>query len=360
MGTATRPPGTVGEHDADTLFHAGNGRPRSGRLAAVVLCSPRPRGQYRMTRTVTVIGAGDMGHGFAALFALHGHDVTLSDHRQSNLETAAERIRDVVAFLREEGETDRDPAGVVEAVRFELDTPAAVAGADIVLESVPEDIEVKREVYREVAAAAPEDAVLASNTSGIPVTDIAAGVPEAAGRVVGCHWWYPPYLLPTVEVVRGEETADRTVERVRAFLDSVDRTPVMVERDVPGFVWNRIQMAIFRESLHLVEAGVASVEDIDRAIRDGYALRTAAIGPFETMDIAGLDLVETVLDDLSPHLCDDDEANPLLAERVRQGRGGLEDGAGFYEYDRSPAEVTRDRDGTVLAIRRARERFRPE
>jgi len=306
-------------------------------------------------RTVTVVGAGDMGHGFATLFALHGHDVTLLDHRQSNLDEAADRIHEVVAFLRGEGETDRQPEHVVDAIEFTLDTPAAVGDADIVLESVPEDLDVKHEVYREIAEAAPDDAVLASNTSGIPITEIAEGVPEHAGRVVGCHWWYPPYLLPSVEVVRGEETADETIERVRSFLESVDRKPVMVEHDVPGFVWNRIQMAIFRESLHLVQQGVASVADIDRAIRDGYALRTAAIGPFETMDIAGLDLVETVLDDLSPHLCDDDAANPLLAEFLEQGRGGIHDGAGVYEYDRTPEEVTRDRDETVLAIRRARE-----
>jgi len=150
----------------------------------------------------------------------------------------------------------------------------------------------------------------------------------------------------------GERPRPRVPEQ---SLDAVDRKPVMVERDVPGFVWNRIQMAIFRESLHLVEEGVTSFEDIDRAIRDGYALRTAAIGPFETMDIAGLDLVRTVLGNLSPHLCDDDEASPLFEEYLEEGRGGIHDGAGFYDYDRSPGEITHDRDETVMALRRARE-----
>ena len=305
--------------------------------------------------TVAVIGAGDMGHGFATLFAVKGQSVTLVDHRQSNLDDAAERIREVVSFLAEEGEADRDPDAVVDDTEFTTDLAAGVADADLVLESVPEDLSVKRDTYREVAEHAPDTAVLASNTSGIPITDIAAAVPDHAGRVVGCHWWYPPYLLPSVEVVRGEETTDETVGRVRDFLDAVDRKPVMVERDVPGFVWNRIQMAIFRESLHLVEEGVTSFEDIDRAIRDGYALRTAAIGPFETMDIAGLDLVRTVLGNLSPHLCDDDEASPLFEEYLEEGRGGIHDGAGFYDYDRSPGEITYDRDETVMALRRARE-----
>jgi 3-hydroxyacyl-CoA dehydrogenase len=307
--------------------------------------------------TVAVIGAGDMGHGFATLFAVKGQSVTLVDHRQSNLDDAAERIREVVSFLAEEGEADRDPDAVVDDTEFTTDLAAGVADADLVLESVPEDLSVKRDTYREVAEHAPDTAVLASNTSGIPITDIAAAVPDHAGRVVGCHWWYPPYLLPSVEVVRGEETTDETVGRVRDFLDAVDRKPVMVERDVPGFVWNRIQMAIFRESLHLVEEGVTSFEDIDRAIRDGYALRTAAIGPFETMDIAGLDLVRTVLGNLSPHLCDDDEASPLFEEYLEEGRGGIHDGAGFYDYDRSPGEITHDRDETVMALRRAREKL---
>jgi len=305
--------------------------------------------------TVAVIGAGDMGHGFVTLFTVKGQSVTLIDHRQSNLDNATERIREVASFLAEEGETDRDPDAVVDGIEFTTDLAAGVADADFVLESVPEDLSVKQDTHQEVAEHAPETAVLASNTSGIPITDIAEAVPDHAERVVGCHWWYPPYLLPSVEIVRGEETTDETVGRVRDFLDAVDRKPVMVERDVPGFVWNRIQMAIFRESLHLVEEGVTSFEGIDRAIRDGYALRTAAIGPFETIDIAGLDLVQTVLGNLSPHLCDDDEVSPLFEEYLDDGRGGIHDGAGFYDYDRSPEEVTHDRDETVMALRRARE-----
>jgi len=312
------------------------------------------------TRDVAVIGAGDMGHGFAAHFAVHDHDVTLLDHRESNLETARNRIRDVVSFLRSEGLTDRAPDDVASDIEYTLDREQGLASADLVLESVPEDLDLKHEVFRDVAAAAPDDAVLASNTSGLPVTEIAEAVPEDADRVVGCHWWYPPYLLPTVEVIRGERTADGTVERVESFLDSVDRTPVLVEKDVPGFVWNRIQMAIFRESLHIVEEGIASPEDVNRAIRDGYALRTAAIGPLETIDIAGLDLVRTVLGDLSPHLCDDDEPSRLLDEHLSEGRAGIHSGAGFFEYEEAPEAVTQARDEQVAAIRRALDETRKD
>jgi 3-hydroxyacyl-CoA dehydrogenase len=312
------------------------------------------------TREIGIFGAGDMGHGFASHFAIHGHNVTLLDHRQSNLDDAREKIHDVVSFLREEGKTECSPDDVVSGIEYTLDTASGLASADLVIESVPEEIDIKHEVFQEIAAAAPEDAILASNTSGLPITKIAEGVPDHADRVVGCHWWYPPYLLPTVEVVRGEATSDETVERVESFLRSVDRKPVLVEKDVPGFVWNRIQMAIFRESLYIVEEGIASAEDVNMAIRDGYALRTAAIGPLETMDIAGLDLIQTVLGDLSPHLCDDDEPSPLLEERLSEGRDGIQSGAGFFEYDDSPEKITHSRDEQVMAIRRALDTIRAD
>lgn len=303
--------------------------------------------------SVSIIGAGNMGHGFAVQFTREGKDVTLIDHRQSNLDEAAANILDVVEFLNAEGLADLDPETVVDDITFTLDRGAGVADTDLVLETVTEDLEVKHEVFSTVADAAPEDAILASNTSGIPVTDIAEAVPAATDRVAGCHWWFPPYLLPTVEVVRGAETSDETFERLAAFVESVDRDPIRVEKDVPGFVWNRLQHAVFREALHLLEREVASADDINRAIRDGWAIRSTAIGPFETMDIAGLDLARTVSDELNPHLCDDDEPSPLFEEYLSAGRSGIHDGAGFFEYDEEPGEIVRHRDETVAAVRRA-------
>ncbi|MFC6613615.1 3-hydroxyacyl-CoA dehydrogenase family protein [Halopenitus salinus] len=300
---------------------------------------------------ISIIGAGDMGHGFAVHFALHDWDVTVVDHRQSNLDEASERIEETVEFLRDEDLTSETPEAVLDRVSFTLDRADGVADADVVLESVPEELEIKREVFEDLAESAPADALLASNTSGIPVTDIAEGN-EAADRIVGCHWWYPPYLLTPVEVVRGERTSDETVARTESLLEGVDRDPIVAERDVPGFVWNRIQFAVLRECLHLAEEGVASLEDINAAVRDGYARRTSIIGPMETADIAGLDLFETNARNLYPHLCDDDEPGELFADRLESGRGGIEDGAGFFEYDESPEEITRDRDEHLAALKR--------
>lgn len=301
---------------------------------------------------VTVIGAGDMGSGFAVQFVRTGQRVTLVDHRQSNLDEARERIREAAAFLHDRGSLDATADEVVDAVDYTLDRDAGVSDADVVLETVSEDLQVKREVFRAVADAAPDDAVLASNTSGIPITDIAEGL-DAADRIAGCHWWYPPYLLEPVEVVRGEQTAEETMDRLSAFVESVDRNPVRVEKDVPGFLWNRVQMAVFRECCHLVESGVASAEDVNAAIRDGYATRTAAIGPFETIDIAGLDLVREVLGNVSPHLDDSDDPSPLFDEFLGEGRSGIEAGAGFFEYDRLADAVRTRRDRRVAAVRDA-------
>ncbi|MFC7156893.1 3-hydroxyacyl-CoA dehydrogenase family protein [Halomarina halobia] len=308
----------------------------------------------RAAPTVAVIGAGIMGNGLATHFTLEGCDVTLIDHRQSNLDEAGARILDAVEFLRDARVVDDDPEDVLSATELTIDRDVGVADADIVLETISEDLAVKRSLFEDVAAAAPDAAVLASNTSSIQISKIADAVPDAAGRIVGCHWWNPPYLMPLVEVVRGTDTADETVDRVVAFVESVDRNPIVVRRDVPGFVWNRVQFAVLRECMHIVEEGIASIKDVDAAVRDGYALRTAVVGPFETVDLSGLELFRDISDDLYPHLCNDDEASDIFDEYIDDGRSGVEDGAGFYEYDRSAEAVLDDRDRTILALLQAR------
>ena len=301
---------------------------------------------------VSIIGAGDMGHGFAVQFARHGIDVTLIDHRQSNLDGAQARIEEVASFLESEDLLADEVAAVVGRIGTTLDQAAGVADADLVLETVTEDLDVKHGVFADVGAVAPDDAVLASNTSGIPITDIAGGVPEAADRIAGCHWWFPPYLLRPVEVVRGPETGEAAMDRLIAFVEAVNRDPIVVERDAPGFVWNRVQAAVVRECMHIAEEGIASIDDINRAIRDGYARRTSVIGPFETMDVAGLELFKTVTGELYPHLSDAEEPSALFDERIDAGHTGIADGEGFFEYDEPPEAITRARDEHLAALGR--------
>jgi len=302
---------------------------------------------------VTVIGAGTMGHGLAVQFGLTGHDVVLVDHRDQNLEDARAQIDQAVEFLVDESLIESEEADTVKDISFTLDRASGVVNADFVLETISESLDAKRELFTALVEEAPDDAVLASNTSGLRITDIAATVPNDADRVVGCHWWNPPYLMPLVEVVRGEETSDRTIERTQAIVESADRTPILVQRDVPGFVWNRIQFAVLRECLHIVEEGIASMEDVGRAVREGYALRTATVDPFETVDLSGVDLFRSIAAELNPDLCNDTEPSPLFDEYLDAGRTGVEDGAGFYEYDQSPEEVVTERDKRIAAIKRA-------
>jgi 3-hydroxybutyryl-CoA dehydrogenase len=306
---------------------------------------------------VAIVGAGTMGSGLAVQFARHGSAVRLVDHRAENLDAARETVADAIDFLQAENRLRADGGALLDRIETTLETPTAVSDVELVLETVSEDRAVKRSVFETVADAAPTEAVLASNTSGIPITELGEFVPEPE-RLVGCHWWNPPYLLPLVEVVRGEATADRIVERTVGYVEGVGRDPIVVERDVPGFVWNRIQFAVLRECAHLVDEGVASLPDVERAVRDGYALRTAAVGPFETADLAGLELFRDIADDLYPHLSTADAAGPAFEDRIDAGRTGVDSGAGFHEYDETlPAAVAR-RDERVAAIQRAREATR--
>jgi len=255
-----------------------------------------------------------------------------------------------VKELDEGGIIDRAPGAVLDQITPTTDQQDGVAFADIVLETVPEDLEIKREVFATAGTAAPDDALLASNTSGIPITEIQSAVPDHAERVVGCHWWFPPYLLKPVEVVRGARTSDRTMDRIREFVEAVDRRPITVRKDIPGFVWNRVQNAVIRECLHLLEEDVASIEDINAAIRDGYARRTSIIGPFETMDIAGVGQFRTVAEHLYPHLCSTETVHGTFDDLLAEGRTGIDAGAGFLEYDDPGGAIVRRRDARLSAL----------
>lgn len=306
-----------------------------------------------MTYEVSIIGAGTMGHGLALHFAAHDLDVTLVGRRAENLEHARAQIHATVETLNELSVISETPEEILEAIEYTVDIREGVSSADLVLESISEDLDAKREVFVAAGESAPEDAPLASNTSGLQIGEIASGVPDHADRIIGCHWWNPPYLMPLVEIVRGEETVAETVDRIEKFVESVDRDPILVNRDVPGIVWNRIQFAVLRECMHLLEENVASLPDINKAVRDGYALRTATVGPFETVDLSGVDLFQAIAAELYPELCDADAPSRIFDERLAQGRNGVESGAGFFEYEETPSERIRRRDERLAALRGA-------
>lgn len=291
-----------------------------------------------------------MGVGLSICFARHGCVVHLIDHRQSNIENAETELSRILQFLDDVDHT-RNIDSVLDRVAMTTNLEAGVSDTEFILETVTESLEIKHDVFTDLVQVAPETAVLASNTSSLSITELASCVPEHADRVIGCHWWYPPYLLDPVEIAGGEQTEQETVDRTKAVVEGVEHDPIIVDKEVPGFIWNRIQFAVLRECMHLADHGVASIDDINRAVRDGYARRTSVIGPFETVDIAGVELFQTIASSLYPQLCDADEPHSEFVRHIEEGRTGLDSGAGFFEYDRSPAAVRESRDRKLANLR---------
>jgi 3-hydroxybutyryl-CoA dehydrogenase len=231
--------------------------------------------------------------------------------------------------------------------------PAAVAGADLVQESVPENLDLKRAIFAELDQLCPPETILASNTSGLPISRLAEGF-RGAARIIGVHYLNPPHLMPPVEVIPGAATAPATVERVRAALLGLGKSPLVVRREVPGFLWNRLQFAIIREACWLVENGVASLEEVDLAMRQGLGRRWSIAGPFASMDLGGLDTMTQVGSYLLPELSKADRPAQFLADRIAAGQYGAKSGAGLYPWpaDKLAATVAR-RDAMLLAALRA-------
>ncbi|HEX2280174.1 MAG TPA: 3-hydroxyacyl-CoA dehydrogenase family protein, partial [Thermomicrobiales bacterium] len=249
---------------------------------------------------VAVVGAGLMGHGIALELAAYGFTVRLHDRDQAQLDRARESIASGLARLVEiERITLADAAAAPTRITMGRDLRAAVMDSDLVIEAVTEDLEVKRAVFRDLDAWAPPPAILASNTSTFMPSLLAAAT-ERPQRVIVTHYFNPPYLLPLVELVRGDKTSDETVETLRALFQSIGKRPAVVRKEAPGFVGNRLQMALLREALAIVDAGIASPQDVDTIIRSSFGRRLAVAGVFEVFEAAGWDLTLAVAEQLFP------------------------------------------------------------
>ncbi|HEX6643094.1 MAG TPA: 3-hydroxyacyl-CoA dehydrogenase family protein [Gemmatimonadales bacterium] len=281
-------------------------------------------------RRVAVVGAGTMGHGIAYVSLAAGYEVALADADRDALLSAHDRIRSAFAGAIERGKSSaaaRDAA--LGRLATYPDLASAAAGADLVIEAVPERIELKRTLFAAAHAAAPPHAVLASNTSSLPISAIAAAVPQPE-RVVGAHFFNPVPAMRLVEIVRGAATADATVETVRAFAESLGKTPIVV-RDSPGFATSRLGVALGLEAARMLEEGVATAEDIDRAMELGY---NHPVGPLRLGDIVGLDVRLAIADHLHTALGSEAFRAPdLLRRMVAEGKLGKKSGQGFYRWD---------------------------
>ena len=282
-----------------------------------------------MAQQVAGIGAGLMGGGIAQVAAVAGYDVVLRDVTPEALERGLGTIRSSYAKFVEKGRLSADAADAALARITTTTDLDAAADADLVVEAVFEKLEVKAEVFRELDRICKDDAVLASNTSAIPITSIAA-VTSRPESVVGTHFFSPVPLMKLCEVVRGYKTSDHAIDVARSFAEGVGKTVVVVNRDVAGFVTTRLISALAMEAVRLLESGVASAEDIDTACRLGFG---HAMGPLETIDLTGVDIMLNAASNIYSDTQDETFAPPeLLRRMVAAGDLGRKSGRGFYDH----------------------------
>lgn len=288
--------------------------------------------------SVTVIGAGLMGHGIGQVFARAGHTVVITDPNAAVLSVALDRVQ---ANLVAEGV---DAQRVLCNMRIDATLHSAVAHADLVIEAAPEKLELKQKLFADVAAAAPKHAVLASNTSVIPITRIGEPLAQQArARLVGTHWWNPPHLVPLVEVVRTAYTREDVFEQTYAWLAAAGKCPVRVQHDVTGFIGNRLQHAMWREAMALVEDGVCDAEAIDLVVKNSFGMRLPVLGPMENADLVGLELTRDVHRVMFPDLKCDQAPSPLLGRLIAKGSTGMQAGQGLRAWTPEQAEGVRAR-----------------
>lgn len=290
----------------------------------------------RHINKISVIGAGLMGHGIAQVFALNGYQVNLLDTQDDILSAAVAKIRSNLQLMAQKGigqPENIEPA--LDRITLTSDLSKA-AEAQFVVEAVSENLELKQKVFQDLDAICSQDTILTSNTSVISITEIAEKS-KYRQRILGTHFWNPPYLIPLVEVIKGDETSEQTMDTTFDLLSAVGKHPVRVNRDVPGFVGNRLQHALWREAISIVENGIAEPAVVDEVVKFGFGLRLPILGPLENADMVGLDLTLAIHDYILKHIEKSPGPSPLLKEKVKKGDLGFKSGKGFQEWP--PEEV---------------------
>ncbi len=301
-------------------------------------------------KTIGIAGAGTMGSGIAQLFPRRGYDVRVVDLAEDCLERSRQLVALYDSSLVEQGiMAEQEAEQTARRISYHLDR-GVLHDADVIVETIVEKLEAKQLFWEQVEAIARRDALFTTNTSGLSINSIAAKV-KSKGRFIGMHFWNPPHIIPLVELIRADETDDETVDTLRSLLHTVDKAPVVVQKDAPGFIGNRLQFAVFREALHLVEEGIATAEDVDRAMRYGPGFRYPILGPLQTADLGGLDTFSSIAAYLFGALSDMKKAPGMLTGMVEAGQLGVKSGQGFYCYaDGKDVETIKRRDRMFLKM----------
>lgn len=288
---------------------------------------------------IAIVGAGLMGHGIALTFARNGLSVSVTDPDSSVLDSTPERVAESMHLLGA-GRTEIDAALI--NVRLCRDLAEAVSDANYVFEAAPEKLELKQAIFAELEAHAPENAVLASNTSVIMISKITGGL-GSRRRALGTHWWNPPHMIPLVEIVKTTWVDQTVVDRMFGLLSDAGKKPVIVEKDVPGFIGNRLQHALWREAISLVENGICSAEAVDDVVKASFGRRLAVLGPLENADLVGIELTRDIHKQVLFDLETRRTPSPYLQDLLDAGREGMSAGSGFRRWGKADLAATKSR-----------------
>ena len=299
---------------------------------------------------VGVVGTGLMGSGIAAVFAAAGRTVFLFDQDPKRLEEATQKIGEICEEMRAAELTVLSQAEIFSRIN-PVSELAGLSEVEFIIEAVPEVIEIKHALYRELETAVKKETILASNTSGFMPSKLSECLARP-DRFIVAHFWNPPHAIPLVEVVPSQRTSSAVVERTMALLREARAEPVLVEKEIPGFIGNRLQYAVLREALAIVRSGAASPEGVDTVMKASLGRRYATVGPLETADLGGLDTFLTIASHLMPELAKDEDVLELMRARVAAGHNGLRSGEGFYPWSPERAqEVIKRRNADLLRRR---------
>ncbi|MDQ0882446.1 3-hydroxyacyl-CoA dehydrogenase family protein [Peribacillus sp. V2I11] len=304
-----------------------------------------------MIKKIAIIGSGVMGSGIAQSFAVSGYFVTINDIKEELLHHAQNRISENLSLLIEEGVlTDKEKQGALANITYSVDLKGAVRDADFIIEAIPEVIELKLNLYEQMEKIIKPDAIVASNTSTFPISQLMEKA-SFADRMVITHFFNPGHLVPLVEIVQHDETKLEIVKTTMDLMRKIGKSPILLKKEIAGFIANRLQTSLMREAFYLLKEGVANAEDIDTAITAGPGFRWAFTGPIEIADFGGLDTWQRVLDNVSPVLDQSKEAPDLIRDLVAKGMLGTKSGEGIFTYEESTvSQKINERDRNFIKL----------
>lgn len=302
--------------------------------------------------SAAVIGTGMMGPGIAMTLALGGVRATILSRQAESAQRGLEKAHSQLDLLASNDLVAADAAARAKGlISASAEFDATVAGVDLVVESAPEDMRFKQALFAHMDRIAKPTAALATNTSGLSVTAIASACANHPERVITTHFWNPPHLMRLVEIVKGEQTDDSLARAIQELLTRCGKMAVIVKKDTPGQLGNRLQMALVREAIHIVQEGIADVEDVDNVVKNGFGCRLPVYGVFEHQDMVGLDMASSILDYVATDLNCERRSPDLMHRHVAAGELGVKSGKGFYDWSvKSADEVRARRDAFVLAM----------